>query len=395
MKDICHLRLLVKSQIFCEEGNRWINMGDRVVLIVGGYGIVGREIARMLHDRYPDLQLRLGGRTKNPEMPFQSERVRSVIVDNTGPNPLKNIVEPISIVINAANDPEDNLLKSVQEKGVPFIDITRFTKQCEQSHANANDALRSPVILASGWMAGTAALYSKIFAEGLEDVVVNIHALYSLQDKAGPNSIEYMDRLTIPFYVTNRDGKKNVYPMTEPHKVKFPNGYQTKCYRLDTPDHLTVLRSDDIVEANFRIGFDKPSTTFSLVGLTRSGIWNLISGNKFKNFRKKILHSSGQGSPHYLVISIKGKNRTTGELVERIVNISDPKGQTHLTAIGVLVQVEHLLHLEKYGLLRAGTYFPEFILEHGFPAAGILRLYSDYGVTVTIDHPSVSSEKTV
>ena len=35
-------------------------MNKKTVLIVGGYGVVGSQIAQILHDRHPDLEIRLG-----------------------------------------------------------------------------------------------------------------------------------------------------------------------------------------------------------------------------------------------------------------------------------------------------------------------------------------------
>ncbi|MED3013743.1 Saccharopine dehydrogenase, partial [Bacillus thuringiensis] len=47
-------------------------MNKKTVLIVGGYGVVGSQIAQILHDRHPDLEIRLGGRTLGKALPFES-----------------------------------------------------------------------------------------------------------------------------------------------------------------------------------------------------------------------------------------------------------------------------------------------------------------------------------
>jgi hypothetical protein len=347
----------------------------KTVLIVGGYGVVGSQIARILHDKYLDVELRLGGRTEKKELPFESDRLQGLVVDNTFDNPLQYAEEPLTLVINAVNDPTDNLLRAAQEKKLPLIDITRWTEHMEQSITNlANNELHAPIIFASGWMGGTAALISKLFSENLQDVIVNINALYSLQDKAGPNSTAYMDRLTTPFYATSQTGKKKVYPMTEPRNVQFPNSYMAKCYRLDTPDHVTLLQLDKVVEANFRIAFDGALMTRGLVALVRSGIWKLISGEKFTSLRQKLLYNPGKGSAHHLVITLQGRG-TSGELVKQTIHITDPLGQTHLTALGAVVQASYLLEKE---MLRAGVYFPEDVQ---LCKSSILDMYRDHGVT--------------
>ncbi|MET7020952.1 saccharopine dehydrogenase NADP-binding domain-containing protein [Bacillus mycoides] len=358
-------------------------MNKKTVLIVGGYGVVGGQIARILHDRHPDLEIRLGGRTLGKALPFESERVKIVKVDNTTDDPLRNLDDNFTLVVNAVNDPQDRLLLSAVRKKIPLVDITRWTERFKSSIDRLkNVEVQSPVVLASGWMGGTAALFSKIYSKDLQEVTVDINALYSLQDKAGPNSTAYMDRLTIPFEVKAREGMRQAYPMTNPIKVRFPNGYITKCYRLDTPDHVTLPESIHAVSTNFRIAFDSKISTYGLVSLVNTGIWKMISGEKFTNLRKNILYKPGRGSAHNIVIHLKGYD-ATGVLHRRCVNISDPLGQTHLTALGAAVQAENILQTSDIVVPDSKIYFPENLLDLGMNASVILDFYREYGVNIT------------
>ncbi|GGE67935.1 saccharopine dehydrogenase [Priestia taiwanensis] len=342
-------------------------MEKKTVLIVGGYGVVGSQIAHMLHERYPQLEFLLGGRTANKEAPFISERVKCVVTDNKSTNPLEFIEEPIALVINAVNDSLDNLLRVTQEQEIPLIDITRWTERMEHSIAwLENKELRAPIIFSSGWMGGTAALLSKLFAHNLQDVTVNIHALYSLQDKAGPNSIDYMNRLTTPFHIANR----KVYPLSDPRKVTFANGHTAKCYRIDTPDHLTLLRFHTITEANFRITFDHILINWGLVALVKSRVWKMLSNKA----RQKLLYNPGEGGPHRLLIELDGVNEN-GKKIGRTISVIDPLGQTHLTAVGAVVQAKYLLEND----IQPRIYFSEDV---GLSKSTILQIYDEYGVTI-------------
>ncbi|MCM3143250.1 hypothetical protein [Brevibacillus sp. MER 51] len=51
------------------------------VLIVGGYGTVGSQIAKILHDRHPTLELLLGGRSAGKSFPFTSTRLKPFLLD--------------------------------------------------------------------------------------------------------------------------------------------------------------------------------------------------------------------------------------------------------------------------------------------------------------------------
>ncbi|MFF2481316.1 saccharopine dehydrogenase [Paenibacillus sp. NPDC058071] len=358
-------------------------MSRKKVLIVGGYGEVGRQIAQILHDRYADLDIALGGRSPGKAVPFESKRVQTVVVDNNAEDPLLYAGDHVSLIINAVNDLQDRLLQSAVRRRIPLIDLTRWTEVFEQSIAKLkNTKLHAPVVLSSGWMAGTASLFAMLNSTNLQNVSVDIHALYSLRDKAGPDSAAYMDRMSIPFHITEPTGSRLVFPMTDPVKVQFPNGYATKCYRLDTPDHMTLLKPGHIDTASFRISFDNKASTYALVGLVKSGIWKMISGDRFRSLRRSLLYNPGTGSAHHLLIHLKGRD-SNGRWIERRMGISDPLGQTHLTALGAAVQAEKLLRMPEDEPLAPGIYYPEDLPNARMDRSEIFNFFKQYGVLIS------------
>ncbi|EPF06355.1 hypothetical protein ICQ_01970 [Bacillus toyonensis] len=137
-------------------------MNKKTVLIVGGYGVVGSQIAQILHDRHPDLEIRLGGRTLGKALPFESERVKIVKVDNTTDDPLRSLNDNLTLVVNAVNDSQDRLLLSAVKRRIPLVDITRWTERFQSSIARLkNVEVQSPVVLASGWMGGQQPFFLK------------------------------------------------------------------------------------------------------------------------------------------------------------------------------------------------------------------------------------------
>ncbi|WP_138753070.1 saccharopine dehydrogenase NADP-binding domain-containing protein [Paenibacillus sinopodophylli] len=358
-------------------------MNNQLVLIVGGYGEVGRQIAQLLHDRHPNLNIALGGRTAGKAVPFQSARVQTIVVDNNADDPLVHTGEHVSLIINAVNDLEDRLLLSAVRRKIPLIDLTRWTEIFQQSATKLESKeLHAPVVLSSGWMAGTASLFAMLYSASLKNVSIQIHALYSLRDKAGPDSAAYMDRMNIPFHITEPKGNRLVFPMTDPVNVQFPNGYTAKCYRLDTPDHVTLLKPNHIDSASFRITFDSKASTYALVGMIKSGLWKLISGERFRTLRRRLLYNPGTGSAHHIVIHLKGLDHN-GRWVERRMGISDPIGQTHLTALGAAVQAEKLLRASDTEPLAPGIYYPEDLLGGSMDSHAIIDFFEQYGVLIS------------
>jgi len=358
-------------------------LNRKMVLIVGGYGAVGRQIAQILHDRHPDLDIALGGRSPEKAVPFESVRVQTVVVDNNADDPLLYAGDNISLIINSVNDLQDRLLLSAVRRKIPLIDLTRWTELFQQSVTKLeNTELYAPVVLSSGWMAGTASLFAMLHSASLQNVAVNIHALYSLRDKAGPDSTAYMDRMAVPFHITEPEGSRLVFPMTDPVKVQFPNGYTTKCYRLDTPDHVTLLKASHVDSASFRISFDSKASIYMLVGLVKSGIWKMISGDRFRSLRRSLLYNPGDGSAHHVLIHLKGQD-PNGRWVERNIAISDPLGQTHLTALGAAVQAEKLLRIPEDEPLAPGIYYPEDLPDVRMDSSAIINFFKQYGVLIS------------
>lgn len=352
---------------------------EKKVLIAGGYGTVGSQIAKILHDQNQELQLLLGGRHPGKPLPFASPRLHSLFVDTTAQDPLAHAPDDLSLIINAVNDPDDSLLLAAVSRRIPVVDITRWTERFTRAIERLSKSeLQSPVVLTSGWMAGTPALFGKLHAADLQDVTIDIFALYAMQDKAGPDSAAYMNRLTIPFDIYTKGAARTVLPMSEPLAVTFPGGFRTNCYRLDTPDHLTLVQVPSVTSASFRIAFDQKWATTALVSLVRSGIWKLLG----QKLRQSILYNPGQGAAHEVVVQIAGRDQR-GVRIRRQVEISDPNGQTHLTATGAAIQAQRIL-ADKGTAATPGIFFPESLAASQADEPWITAYYEAEGVNIRV-----------
>ena len=334
------------------------------VLIVGGYGVVGQQIAIHTRERHPNLPILLAGRSpkKGEQLASELKHASTLTIDLNDPRPLQQLLKKGKprAVIAAVNDPEDYLLNDSLTAGIPFLDITRWTSKMKSAIATINNRkLTAPVILSSSWMSGVAAIVSANLASELSTIdSIDIDILYSLKDKAGPNSVKYMDRLAQPFAIT-RDGKATTAsPLSTSKKVTFPGGYSSKTFLFDTPDQFTLPLTVKAASVNSRITFNCALSTYSLVALIRLGIWKLISGEKFTWLRRKILYNPGKGDSHEIIIEVNGKD-SNGNRKQLNASIVDPKGQTHLTSIGAVIQLERILGLNGYPAPDNRLIFPE------------------------------------
>lgn len=353
------------------------------VLLVGGYGVVGHQLAKIIRQEHPDLPLILGGRTLAAAQRAAAElgNANGLKIDIADPDPLAAATSGIRAVVAVANDPHCTLMRSAIARGVPLIDITKWTEKLHEAVLLASVLdLRSPAVLSSSWMAGVSAILAKHSTAKLAVVdAIDTAVLFALEDKAGPNSVEYADRLGMPFRVMSEGEWRRVKPMSDPEEVSFPGGYTGKAFRFDEPSQETLALYTGAANVSSRITYDDARTTRTMAFLVGSGIWGLISGSAFTKLRHSMIYNPGDGAPHEIVISVRGR-AADGTPAAFRTTIVDPLGQTHLTALGAYVQLRHTLGLSGKEERTPGIYLPENTSD----IADIEAVLSRHGVGISM-----------
>ncbi|MEX0446964.1 saccharopine dehydrogenase [Xenorhabdus sp. SGI246] len=315
------------------------------VLLVGGYGVVGQQVAKILNKYQPDLELIISGRNIDKAQKFSENLINSKslffdIEKPSLPNELK-----IDIVLALVNDPDDKLLHFAHQNNIAYVDITRWTERLQVALSKAivmQNQKPSHMIFSSSWMAGIVATFIKDISQSFKSIdSIDMSVLYSLNDKAGPNSIDYMDRLTVPFTVKNNGKYQKVRPFSDERVVLFSDGSHHKVFRIDMPDQFILPLITNAQTIATRIGFDNPKSNQLLSFLVKKGIWKLLSGRRATGLRRKILYNPGQGYKHQIRTDIQGidKNGYSKSIYFQLI---DSEGQTHLTATGAAALVMQL-----------------------------------------------------
>lgn len=342
------------------------NSSPPVVLLVGGYGLVGTEIARLLRARHPRLQLLLAGRSPANGRALADElgHADAVRVDADDADPLAPIFGSggagrVDLVVTVVNDPGDRVLLSAARRGIAVVDITRWTARVHRALvALAGADLKAPVILASGWMGGLAAIVAAAAARRLTKVdSIFIDILYAMADRSGPDSIAYMDRLAIPFEPMRGGAEHTAWPLTDGRDARFAGGASATTWRLDTPEQSSLPAATGAGTVETRIAFDSAPATLALVAMQRLGILALLQRPRFTKLRRAILHASGPGGVARFTVEASGGGATAH------TEVADAGGQAHLTAVGALLSIERALGLDGAGALAPRVHFPEHFAE--------------------------------
>ncbi|MCB5164299.1 saccharopine dehydrogenase [Streptomyces bambusae] len=330
------------------------------VLIAGGYGTVGAELARLAAaDRLPVL---LTGRTPERGAALADELGGAVRRwDLAAPEPFR---AGVRAVVGAVNDPADRVLRAAVAGAVPYVDITRWTSRLQRALGVAA-ALRpaAPVLLSSAWMGGVSALVAAALADRLGGADrVETAVRWDLADRAGADSVEFMDRLGVPFEVVEAGRTRLAVPLGDVRTV-LVGGERTRVARIDTPEQFTLPFTLGAGTAATRIGFSSAAATSALLAVGRTGFFRWGGGERWAGARRSLLYSPGDGGTARLRVDVARAGR------ELTATVTDPRGQARLTAVGALLGLRRVLGADG-AAAPDGVSFPELTpLPGGVPGA--------------------------
>lgn len=355
------------------------------ILVAGGYGIVGTQICEILSKRNPDLKILVGGRNreKAAELAERLPNAAVAVFDiEADADPLNGMDEAISGLIAVVNDRDNRLMQACIGRSIPYVDITRWTDRVRTAVFEvALSDVNSPIVFSSSWMAGVPGVLAAHHAKEFSDIdVIDIDVLYGLADMAGPNSIEYVDRLASPFPVLKNGEWVEVGGLSDPKTAKFFGGAEGNTFRFDTPDQVTLPHITNAKSVSSRITYDDQGTMDLMAKLVSSGVWEKLSVPDFDDFRLSLLYNPGEGAVHEVTTTITGKDKG-GAPMTRTIMVHDPVSQTHMTALGGVIQIEHTLGLDGSEPRGPGIFFAE---HHRAPDVA-LKTLSENGIKVRVE----------
>lgn len=326
-------------------------MAGKTLLVVGGYGVVGEQLVTMFAARNPGVRLLIGGRTRDRAQALADRlpAAAAVTIDVMDEDPLAALTEPVDGVVVAVNDHRDRLLTAALARGLPLVDIARWTTRIDDARAIVGSQSRSPVVLASGWMAGAVATVVAAFADGQTADHVDIDILFGAADKAGPDSVAGFVNMHQPFGIYEHGTFRMVRSLTDGRTRRFPLGQSAKVRRFSAPDQNSLIASGIAKGVAMRMAFDSAALMGGFTAMVRSGLWGRLP----VTLREKLLHNPGAGDAHQVVITaIFPQYRVMVAMVDKL-------GQTHMTAAGGVSQAERLLGLRGRLFPPLGVSYPE------------------------------------
>lgn len=255
---------------------------DEKILVVGGYGQVGRVISISLGQIYPGLILAAGRNIEQAEaLSFETQgAVLPVHLNLDALEDTTTLLQDIRLVVSAIERHDNRLVRACLERGIHYVEVATSYETLSRLLDLDPLAHRTGAAAISG--IGLVPGLSNLLARYLRDRVdrlstVDIHLMLGLGDTHGVDAIRWMlDYADRSFTVQTPAGPASVETFSDPAKVYFPGDSTPRTtYRFDFADQHVIPYTLDADGASTRVCFDSRLMTGIVALLKRAGLIDL------------------------------------------------------------------------------------------------------------------------
>lgn len=327
-----------------------MKLNEKRILIVGGYGHVGTNIARLIREADNTIQLILAGRNPQKGKWLAKELIHAetAYVNLEEGFDLVQFQE-IDLIISALDDHSNILRETAILNGIACITVSELADQISTTaFLSMHRTISAPIVFAGHWQAGLLTLVVKQLASRFNRIThIETSGLYDEKDPVGPLVTEevagFVGKALIRqdgnwLYVDSKDNTRSVNLYGDSLAMGHP---------MSTLDVPSIAAFTDA--RNIRFDFIVGESIGSSKGLTAS---------------------------HDLYIEMEGI-LLSGEKSKLRTIVSGPRGNSHLTAVGVYLITESILGLNGRSAQKTGgLYLPETIVS----ADNIISRLKQFGI---------------
>jgi saccharopine dehydrogenase (NAD+, L-lysine forming) len=320
--------------------------GATDILVVGGYGEVGRLAAAELALRVPD-RIVVSGRdeAKARAAAARLEGARSRRLDLDDPADVAAALAGVGIVVACVDRPDAAFAEACIRRGIHYVDITASNEllcdiEALEPLARANGA---SVVLSVGLAPGVTNLLARAATDALDRTRrVEIDILLGLGEAHGRAAVKWtLDRAHRPYALRRDHRVRLVHPFRAPHRVELPPFGVRTSYAFDFADQHVVARALDVPDVQTRLCFDSAIFTgvvafLGAVGALRSLRWSWV-----RALAVRVLRWFAFGSAAFVVRAQADGSR--GGQPTRVWALVHGEGEARATAVVTAFVVERLL----------------------------------------------------
>lgn len=332
-----------------------MELQEKRILIVGGYGLVGRNIARLIRKKYNAIELILAGRNpQNGEGLAKELTNAETAYLNLDEGFSLSDYGKIDLIITAMEDHSNILREAAILNGIASITVSEVADETSPTaFLSLHRTISSPIVFAGHWQAGILTLVAKQLAGKFSHIMrIETAGLYDERDPIGPLVASqvsgFVGRALLRKagrwqFVDAKENEREIHL----HDQTSATGYPMST--LDVPS-IAAFTSAANVRFDFVIG-------------------------------QSIGSGQGVAASHDLYIDIEGV-LLSGQATKLRTIVSGPKGNSHLTAVGVFLITEAIFGLDDQSTpATGGLYLPETIVS----TDNIVSRLREFGINIIED----------
>lgn len=306
------------------------------ILIVGGYGMVGSNIARLIRQADKRIELILAGRNPQNGISLAKELNHSeTAYINLEEGFDLSKFKKIDLIISAVDDHSNILRETAILNGIACIAVSELADQISPTaFLGLHKTIVAPVVYAGHWQAGLLTLMVRQQASKFSQIeTIELAGLYDPKDSVGPLVANEVSGFVGEALIRKGGNWLSLQAKENPRTIDLHNHSSAIGYPLSTLDVPSIAAFTSA--KNIRFDF--------------------VTG-------ESIGTSKGLEASHELYITIEG-TLLSGEKRKLSTIVSGPKGNSHLTAVGVYLITEKILGLNGQSEQKTGgLYLPETMI---------------------------------
>lgn len=318
------------------------------ILVVGGYGGVGRTVSATLGERFPG-RVVVAGRSMQKAQDFVRGSDNRLVplkldvslVDEIG----AALDDGVSMAVMCVEQKDTRFVEQCIERGIHYVDISatdELLTQIESLNSKAREH-GSTVLLSAGLAPGVTNLLVSQAAAELDEVEnVDIFILLGLGEVHGESSNRWvLDNLNSEYTVRQSGMNKTVKAFGEFKKTVFPgDAGKRSAFRFDFSDQHTVARTLGIDSASTWMCFDSAALTWFLYVEKKLGLLSLLRFPIVKRMYLKLFGSIHVGSEVF-ILQVVANGIREGKPSTYTCSVSG-QGEAHATGLVATQVAEHL-----------------------------------------------------
>ncbi len=286
------------------------------IIVVGGYGYVGRTICEILEKRYQGKVFAAGRSLEKAERFSQSTqgKVKPLQLDTNKPLP-PHLLDQVKLVIMCLDQSNTDFVKSCFRSGTHYVDVSAngpFLSYIE-SYSELAEEYGSSAILSVGLAPGITNLMA-LEAERLmeQTEAIDIAIMLGLGDSHGKAAIEWtVNNLGEKFEVKQKNRQVEVESFTDKKSYHFGDDLGNRlAYRFPFSDQQTLVRTLKASSISTRFCLDSVCVTKLLAIAKKTGAVRLLKTGWVNRWMVRVMERLHLGSDQFAIkVEASGRNQ--------------------------------------------------------------------------------------